>query len=107
MSDTGFYEPGKEIPNLAIGYTKSGENDEPLKEPRDNSNIREIKGGPAGGGYSTAPDLVKFHQALFGYKLLDKKHTELVTTGKVDGPRGSRYGYGFGDNTIAGNISRS
>lgn len=60
MSNTGFYEPGKEIPNLAIGYTKRGMNDEPLAEPRDNSNIREIRGGPAGGGYSTAPDMVSF-----------------------------------------------
>lgn len=102
MSSTGYYEPGKETPNLAVGYTKEGDNDEPLAEPRDNSNIREIKGGPAGGGYSTAPDMVKFHRALFSYKLLDKKHTELVTTGKVDGPRGSRYGYGFGDFTISG-----
>jgi len=106
MNDTGFYEPGKEIPNLAIGYTKHGPNDEPLAEARDNNNLREVKGGPAGGGYSTAPDLVKFHQALFGYKLLDKTHTELVTTGKVDafGGRG-RYGYGFGDNNAGGKHS--
>lgn len=102
MSDTGFYEPGNETPNLAIGYTTRSDDGKPLEEPRENMNIREIKGGPAGGGYSTAPDLVKFHQALLSYRLLDKKHTELVTTGKVDGPRGSRYGYGFGDSTTSG-----
>ena len=102
MTDTGFYEPGKEIPNLAIGYTKMGEGDKALDEPRDNNNIREIKGGPAGGGYSTVQDMVKFHLALRSYKLLNREHTELVTTGKVDGPRGSRYGYGFGDNTVGG-----
>lgn len=106
MSDTGFYEPGKEIPNLAIGYTSRGPNDEPLPEARDNEQLREVRGGPAGGGYSTAPDLVKFHQALFSYKLLDKAHTELVTTGKVDafGGRG-RYGYGFGDVNMGGKHS--
>jgi CubicO group peptidase (beta-lactamase class C family) len=103
MNDTGFYEPGRDIPNLAIGYTMSGPNDERLTEPRDNNNLREIKGGPAGGGYSTAPDLVKFHQALRSYKLLDKTHTDLVTTGKVDGPGGkSRYGYGFGESNSNG-----
>jgi CubicO group peptidase (beta-lactamase class C family) len=102
MRDTGFYEPGKEIPNLAIGYTKMGPDGKPLEEPRDNNDIREIKGGPAGGGYSTAPDMVKFHMALQSHKLLDQKHTELVTTGKVDGPRGSRYGYGFGDSAASG-----
>ena len=106
MSDTGFYEPGKEIPNLAVGYTKMSPNGQPGEEVRDNNNIREVKGGPAGGGFSTAPDLVKFQQALFGYKLLDKAHTELVTTGKVEGPRGmGKYGYGFGDNSLGGKHS--
>ena len=105
MSDTGFYEPGKETSNLAIGYTTRSEDGKPLEEPRDNTNLREVKGGPAGGGYSTAPDMVKFHQALLGHKLLDKKHTELITTGKVDGPGGSRYAYGFGDGTRSGKRS--
>src|SRR2546423_1451493 len=94
MSDTGFYEPGKEIPNLAVGYTRMSLNGQPQTEVRDNESTREIKGGPAGGGFSTAPDLVRFQQALFSYKLLDKAHTELVTTGKGDGPGGkSRNGY--------------
>lgn len=105
MSDTGFYEPGKETPNLAIGYTTRSEEGKPLAEPRDNTNMREVKGGPAGGGYSTAPDMVKFHRALLGHKLLDKKHTELITTGKVDGPGGSRYAYGFGDGNRSGKRS--
>jgi D-alanyl-D-alanine carboxypeptidase len=106
MNDTGFYEAGKEIPNLAVGYTKMSPNGQPREEVRDNNSIREVKGGPAGGGFSTAPDLVKFQQALFGYKLLDKAQTELVTTGKVDGPRGTgKYGYGFGDNSFGGKHS--
>jgi CubicO group peptidase (beta-lactamase class C family) len=105
MNDTGFYEPGKETPNLAIGYTTRSEDGKPLEQPRDNTKMREVKGGPAGGGYSTAPDLVKFHQAFLGHKLLDKKHTELITTGKVDGPRGSRYAYGFGDHSAGGKRS--
>jgi len=103
MKDTGFYEPGRDIPNLAIGYTKRGPDDEPLAEPRDNNHLREIRGGPAGGGYSSAPDLVKFHQALFSNKLLDKTHTDLVTTGKVDAFGGrARYAYGFGDGNSTG-----
>jgi CubicO group peptidase (beta-lactamase class C family) len=102
MVETGFYEPGKEIPNLAIGYTRESDDGKQLDEARDNENIREIRGGPAGGGYSTVEDMVKFHMALRSYKLLNKEHTELVTTGKVDGPGGSRYGYGFGDNTSGG-----
>jgi len=103
MSDTGFYEPGGNIPNLAIGYTRMGPNDQKLEEARDNNDMREVRGGPAGGGYSTAPDLVKFHEALSSYKLLDKAHTELVTSGKVDAFGGkARYGYGFGESNSEG-----
>jgi CubicO group peptidase (beta-lactamase class C family) len=106
MADTGFYEPGKDIPNLAIGYTRMSPGGKSSDEVRDNNSLREVKGGPAGGGYSTAPDLVRFHRALLSYKLLNKELTDLVTTGKVDGPRGmGRYGYGFGDNNADGKHS--
>jgi CubicO group peptidase (beta-lactamase class C family) len=103
MNDTGFYEPGKDIPNLAVGYTKMSFDGKPLEEVRDNNSTREIRGGPAGGGYSTAGDLVRFHMALKSYKLLSEESTKLVTTGKVDagGPIG-RYGYGFGDKVFGG-----
>jgi CubicO group peptidase (beta-lactamase class C family) len=103
MTDTGFYQPGKEIPNLAIGYSKMGPDGKLLEEVRDNNNSREVRGGPAGGGYSTVGDLVKFHMALRSYKLLNEEYTKLVTTGKVDagGPIG-RYAYGFGDKVFDG-----
>jgi D-alanyl-D-alanine carboxypeptidase len=103
MTDTGFYEPGKEIPNLAIGYSKMSPDGKQLEEARDNTNTREVRGGPAGGGYSTVGDLVKFHMALRSYKLLNEEFTKLVTTGKVDtgGPIG-RYAYGFGDKVFDG-----
>ena len=103
MTDTGFYQPGKEIPNLAIGYSKMGLDGKPLEEVRDNTNTREVRGGPAGGGYSTVEDLVKFHMALRSYKLLDEEYTKLVTTGKVEagGPIG-RYAYGFSDKMFGG-----
>src|SRR2546430_874054 len=85
------------------GYAKKELDGKPLEEVRDNTSTREVKGGPAGGGYSTVGDLVKFHTALRSYKLLNEEHTKLVTTGKVDagGPIG-RYGYGFGDKVFGG-----
>ena len=103
MNDTGFYEPGKEIPNLAIGYSMMGPDGKRTETVQDNSNTREVKGGPAGGGYSTVEDLLKFHMALRSHKLLDEEYTTLLTTGKVDagGPIG-RYAYGFGDKMFDG-----
>src|SRR5256885_11306785 len=69
MNDTGFYEPGKPMPNLAVGYTRMSLNGQPQTEIRDNESTREIKGGPAGGGFSTGPDLGGFQQALFASNL--------------------------------------
>ena len=103
MANSGFYEPGKEIPNLAIGYTRMGPDGKPTEQVRENTDTVEIRGGPAGGGYSTVGDLVKFHVALRVFKLLNRDYTELATKGKVDapGPIG-RYAYGFGDKVFDG-----
>ena len=103
MTDTGFYEPRKQAPNLAIGYSKMSPDGKQLEETRDNTNTREVRGGPAGGGYSTVQDLVRFHTALWSYKLLNQEYTKVVTTGKVDaGGLIGRYAYGFGDKVFNG-----
>lgn len=63
------------------------------------------KGGPAGGGYSTVGDLIRFGDALFGNVLLDRNHTEMLTTGKVpvdDLPEGGRYCFGLVEQDING-----
>ena len=103
MTNSGFYEPGKKIPNLALGYTRMGPDGQPTEQVRENTDTLEIRGGPAGGGYSTVGDLVKFHDALRSFKLLNRDYTELATKGKVDalGPIG-RYAYGFSDKIFDG-----
>lgn len=103
MTGTGFYDPKKETPNLAIGYTKRSLSGERTETERANNDTREVRGGPAGGGFSTASDLLKFHLALRDHKLLDAAHTQLVTTGKIETnqPIG-KYAYGFGDKVFEG-----
>ncbi len=103
MSHTGFYEPGKAMPDVAIGYTRMDESGKRGETEHENTDMREVRGGPAGGGFSTVGDMVKFGEALRGHKLLDEKHTKIITTGKVDGPPPmGKYGYGFGDKIFAG-----
>ena len=105
MVNTDSYEKGKNVPNMAIGYMRM--NDQGRPDPtlplRENSSVRPAKGSPAGGGYSTVEDMLRFSLALRSHKLLSKKYTEIVTTGKVEvaGPD-RKYAYGIGDDVIAG-----
>ena len=98
MVNTDSFELDQDIPNLAVGYTRMAPRGRPSKGPRKNNIfLHVIKGGPAGGGYSTAEDLLNFDRALRSHKLLGPKLTDLVLAGKVDTGRGSdsKYAYGF------------
>jgi CubicO group peptidase (beta-lactamase class C family) len=107
MKDTDSYAADEVTANLAYGYTRFGGNDPLGVEPRRaNFMSLPLKGSPAGGGYSTAPDLLKFAQALRGHKLLNAELTEKVTSAKVDTPMGIKYGYGFFDEAMEGKIVR-
>jgi CubicO group peptidase (beta-lactamase class C family) len=103
MKNTDAYQITEATPNLAMGYTNLGPDDKPASGPRrDNTGSRPNRGGPAGGGYSTVEDLMRFATALRDHKLLNAKSTELITTGKVDMGRGGKYGYGFGEQQMNG-----
>ena len=96
MNDTDAYELDHDTPNLAIGYTNENDEGRFIPGPRANNLfLHVVKGGPAGGGFSTAPDLLKFANALMGHKLLSQRYTDIVTTGKVVASPGVKYGYGF------------
>jgi CubicO group peptidase (beta-lactamase class C family) len=105
MSNTDFYETGSNTPDLAIGYTNIGPGGGlELLSPADNTSILPVKGSPAGGGFSTVEDLLKFDAALRTHKLLNPKFTDLVLTGKVDrgDEWGGKYSYGFAEDSLNG-----
>lgn len=88
MGATGNLPEDSHVPGLAVPY--AGENSAEDTLP--------WSGTSAGGGYSTARDLLAFAAALQSGKLLDAAHTTLLLAGKVDTPRpGLRYAYGFED----------
>jgi CubicO group peptidase (beta-lactamase class C family) len=102
MVNTDCYSLDEETPNLAIGYTREGRGGT-SKGWKNNVFLHVIKGGPAGGGYSTVDDLVAFATALRNHKLLSPKSTHNLWTGKVDlGRSGDKYAYGFFDETVSG-----
>lgn len=101
MADTDAYEMDDVVPNLAIGYVRDRE--QPARW-RNNLFMHVIKGGPAGGGFSTAPDLIKFAEALRTGKLLKQKTWDLLASPKPE-LNSPDYGFGFGisgDNDVVG-----
>jgi CubicO group peptidase (beta-lactamase class C family) len=91
MTATGYYGADGEVAGGAVGYSRQG----PNGAWQDNLGGREIRGGPAGGGYSTVEDLLRFARALLDGKIVRRQTLDLWTTVQAD-RRGERDGYGFG-----------
>jgi CubicO group peptidase (beta-lactamase class C family) len=92
MVSTDCYELDAVNPNLAVGYQR--QRTAQGVAYRNNLFAHVLRGGPAGGGYSTVQDLFRFGEALRGRKLLQASslkelwspHPEVASPG---------YGYGF------------
>jgi len=94
MVNTDAYELDRVNPNLAVGYQREFREDG-SKGLRNNIFMHVMRGGPAGGGYSTVEDLVRFAEALKAGKLVSPATFELMTTPKPE-VHSPEYGYGFG-----------
>jgi D-alanyl-D-alanine carboxypeptidase len=89
MDSTGSEPESVAVPRRAIGYTQADD-----KPWRPNDAYLPYRGASAGGGYTTAGDLLRFSEALQQHKLLDAKSTQLLLT--PYNPRGIAESYGFG-----------
>lgn len=88
MKNTDCYEMDYPVENLAVGYSPD------WKSPygwQNNLYKHVIKGGPAGGGFSTVKDLHKFALALLSGKLVSKESLKTMWTDHLK----ANYGYGF------------
>lgn len=102
MKNSGSPAKNEKVANLAIGYTRDGDDGErDAKAPlTPNTAGLPWRGSSAGGGDSTLGDLLAFAQALQGNKLVHAELTKEITTGKVHPPMfpaDGKYAYGFGD----------
>jgi CubicO group peptidase (beta-lactamase class C family) len=107
MINTAAYELDAGTPNLALGYTWLDFEGNETDELKDNLFVMPMRGGSAGGGFSTAEDLLKFGNALLDHQFLNPDSTELLMEGKVQLGENVQYAYGFfdrlyGDQRIVG-----
>jgi CubicO group peptidase (beta-lactamase class C family) len=94
MTSTGSLPETEAVPNRSTGYMKHDGAWVP------NTDTLPWRGTAAGGGYSTAGDLLRFAEALESGKLISKKMLAEATTPQLGG-----HGYGF--NTRGEGPSRS
>lgn len=102
MNDTDFYEADRVTPNLATGYTRQNRYLREVAEWTNTLFISPVKGGAAGGGYSTVEDLLRFSSALRQNKLLSSEMTSTILTGKVEYAANRKYAYGFANDIVNG-----
>jgi CubicO group peptidase (beta-lactamase class C family) len=104
MINSGCFEVDTPVPNLAIGYTHMNYYGSMLPEDAWHNNLfmHAVKGGPAGGGYSTAEDLLAFDQALRNGKIMSKESFELMSTGKTSRRPDVSYAYLIQDQNVNG-----
>lgn len=93
MTNTDSFELDRVNPNLAVGYEKRYT--DTGVEWANNVFSHVMRGGPQGGGFSTAEDLLKFDQALRSGKLVSTDMVKTLTSAKPE-LNSPDYGYGFG-----------
>ena len=101
MTNTGCFELDRVNTNLAVGYDKQFTDGG--VEFTNNIFEHVMRGGPQGGCYSTAEDLLLFDQALRAGKLVSAEMVKTITSPKAE-LNSLNYGYGFGVNPANGSI---
>ena len=91
MESTACYELDHVNRNLAVGYDRAEGPDSPW---RNNLFQHVIRGGPAGGGYSTVGDLLRFARALRAGTLVSAETLARLTSPKPE-LASPTYGFGF------------
>ncbi|WP_184718094.1 serine hydrolase domain-containing protein [Caulobacter sp.] len=86
MTGSGFEPETVDVPDRAVAYEH--------EEAAYTRPTLPWRGTPAGGGYATAQDLLKFAIALYDGRLLDAEHRRILTTARFDDGDGMRFGYG-------------
>lgn len=85
MADTDSYDRDGPAENLATGYTNRHPSGSREGFRWENTLLFPPRGTPAGGGYSTVADMLRFVRALVSDKLLGSAYTDMLLGGFEDG----------------------
>ncbi|HEY0672824.1 MAG TPA: serine hydrolase domain-containing protein, partial [Longimicrobiales bacterium] len=104
MSSTDNFRIDRVVPHRATGYAARADDYFGVEERVPNVDIVGVAGTGAGGGYTTAPDLFKFAQALRRNTLLSATLQDTLLKGREPLPwdTSTRYGYGFMQSQVGG-----
>lgn len=103
MTSSGAFAQDEDFLPRAIGYATVDYHGEETGVLAENWPLLPMRGGSAGGGYSTAGDLFRFGRALVANTLLSAATTELSLAGKAQTANPAMtFAYGFMDRIEAG-----
>ena len=113
MNDTDAYPQDAVVPHRAVGYTREEEGQHanaPAGPERVNTYALPARSSSAGGGYSTAADLLAFDDAMRHDRILPAVWTDWFFTDKTEPPAGAplpkrRGGVGFAGGTAGVNAA--
>ncbi|EJS68494.1 serine hydrolase domain-containing protein [Bacillus wiedmannii] len=91
MNDSGYFSLDTLPRYTALGYIK----DETNQNWRTNIYSIPIIGGSDGGAFITAPDMLKFWEALFNFEIISREYTKILLTPHIQVNNNQSYGYGI------------
>ncbi len=91
MNDSGYFSLDTLPRQTALGYIKDKTN----QNWRTNIYSIPIIGGSDGGAFITAPDMLKFWEALFNYEIVSREYTKILLTPHIQVNNNQSYGYGI------------
>jgi CubicO group peptidase (beta-lactamase class C family) len=82
MLETDSYDRDSSVENLAVGYTNMHPLNKDTTDFRwENTYLLSARGTPAGGGYSTVEDMLKYDTAVRSGKLIGAKYVDFMSSG--------------------------
>ncbi|MGP4079483.1 serine hydrolase domain-containing protein [Pseudalkalibacillus sp. R45] len=99
MDASGYFSLDRLPDHTALGYIEEKDG-----TWRTNTYSIPIKGGADGGAYVTAPEMNKFWDGLFSYKLLDEPTTNMLLSPHIEVKSDVDYGYGIWINKKADDV---